>query len=250
MRGDGSIHCSDYISHYTLDAYDLLMPEEMGHFCRSLESRRFKLISRLVPKTGITRILDAGCGTGWLSEMLHKQGFRVIALNLGFDSIRRASARLRARALNILFLCADIYKLPYNDSSFDAVVISEVIEHLEKPQDALLEIARVIRPEGYVIVSTPYKERIEEMLCIHCNKKTPVNAHLHSFDKTSLESMLNDAGFVLQKCVTFASKPAERLGMAGFTFFLPYTVWRFLDAVACRLLGRESFMAVRAVRRD
>lgn len=250
MTGEAPIHYSDYISHYTLDAYDLLMPEEMGHFYRSLEKRRLRLISGLVPGTGVSRILDAGCGNGWLSEMLDNRGLDVTALNLGLNSMKRASARLKARAANIPFLCADIYNLPCSDSRFDAVVISEVIEHLEKPQDALNEIARVVKPGGFIIVSTPYREHIEETLCIHCNRKTPVNAHLHSFDKEIMERMLTDAGFVVQKFVTFTSRPAERLGMAGVTFFLPFFIWYFLDAVLCRLFGRECFMAVRAVRCD
>ena len=226
------------------------IPEDMRHFRRSLEKRRFSLISGLVPVDGSANILDVGCGSGWLSEMLCNRGFHVTALDLGFDSIRRASARMKVRAVDVSFVLGDIYKLPYRDGSFDVAVSSEVLEHLEKPQDALNEIARVVRPGGYIVVSVPYRERIEEILCVHCNKKTPVNAHLHSFDKTIIEHMLRKAGFIIQKCVTIVNRPAERIGMAGMTSFLPFIVWRFLDAVTCRLIGRESYMVVRALRRD
>ena len=86
-----------------------------------------------------------------------------------------------------------------------------------------------------------------QMLCIHCNKKTPVNAHLHTFDETSIKKMFEESGCVVQKCVTFVNRPAERFGMAGLTGFLPFRVWRLLDRAACGLLKRESFMAIRAV---
>ncbi len=244
------IHCLDYTAHYTLDAYDMPMPEDMGYFRKSLEKRRFRLISALVPLRGVSGVLDVGCGSGWLSEMLSRRGFGVTALDIGLDSIRRASERLKSKAPGVSFILGDVYKLPFKNDRFDAVVASEVLEHLENPLDALNEMARVVRPGGNIVVSTPYRERIEEILCIHCNKKTPVNAHLHTFDETSIKKMFEEAGCVVQKCVTFVNRPAERFGMAGLTCFLPFSVWRLLDRAACGLSGRESFMAIRAVNNE
>ncbi|MFC1693343.1 class I SAM-dependent methyltransferase [Candidatus Latescibacterota bacterium] len=226
------------------------MPEDMRHFRRYQEKRRLRVVSGLVQKEKVTQVLDLGCGSGWLSEILHRKGFRVSAIDLGLDSLKRASVRLKKRNIAIPFISGDIYNLPFCDAHFDAVVASEVLEHLEKPHDALNEIARIIRPGGYCIVSTPYRERIEEILCIHCNKKTPVNAHLHTFDEKIMEHMLLKSGFELQKCITFANIHTEHLGIAGLTFFLPYSIWRVMDALACKLLARQSYMAVRAVKKD
>ena len=82
-----------------------------------------------------------------------------------------------------------MYRLPFRGGSFDMVVASEIVEHLENPQGAMLEAARVLRPGGYLVVSTPYRESLKYTLCIHCNKKTPVNAHLHSFDEISFSTV-------------------------------------------------------------
>lgn len=249
------------------------MPEDMGHFRRNLEKRRFRLISGLVApgnkpaqhyrraqsslsgvvtdelQSNVTpRVLDVGCGSGWLSEMLGKRGFSVTALDMGLDSIRRAAERVKGNTGDVSFVLGDIYRLPFSDGRFDAVAASEVLEHLDRPQEALSEIVRVVKPGGCIVVSTPYRERIEETLCVHCNRKTPINAHLHSFDEIIIEDMFKAAGCVIQKRVTFVNRSAERFGLAGFTYFLPYMVWRFFDAVACRLIRRESFMAVKAVR--
>ncbi|MDP2982840.1 MAG: class I SAM-dependent methyltransferase [Candidatus Latescibacter sp.] len=226
----------------------MVLPEDMGHFRRHQEKRRFQCISRLLPKKGVKKVLDAGAGSGWLSEMLAGRGFEVTALDIGLDSILRAGKRLEERSRPVNFTGGDVYRLPFRSGSFDAAFASEILEHLEKPQEALSEIARVVRPGGWIVVSTPYRERIEEILCIHCNKKTPVNAHLHAFDEHTLSDLLKTAGFTPSRLVRFLNRPAERFGMAGFTGFLPYAAWRILDAFICRILGRESFIAVRAER--
>ena len=200
----------------------------------------------MVPKTGVSRVIDAGCGTGELSENLYNRGFDVTALDLGFESIKRAYSKLRKKNIDFPFVQGDFYRLPYEEGSFDAVVASEVIEHLENPGDALKEAARIIRQGGYIIVSTPYRENLRFTLCIHCNKKTPVNAHLHSFDEKIMETMLGEAGFSVEKVNKYASKYMEYLGLPGFSCFLPYGVWRFIDAFFCQLFGKQAFMVIKA----
>lgn len=107
---------------------------------------------------------------------------------------------------------------------------------------------RGLKPGGCFIVSTPYRERLQYTLCIHCNKKTPVNAHLHSFDDTALVNMLHKAGFSIERVSKISNKITERLGIPGLTFFLPYSIWRFIDGCFCRLFGNQSFIVIRAKR--
>ena len=230
------------------------MPEDMQHFRKSLEKRRLRVIADLLPRKETERILDAGCGSGWLSEMLSAQGRSIHAVDLGLDSIKRASSRIKRiqnpdYCNNIFFALGDVYRLPYSDGCFDAAVASEIIEHIEKPVAAFHELGRVIRKDGTLIVSTPYREEIEQVLCIHCNKKTPVNAHLHSFDETTLETLLNDAGFTVQRTMLYVNRPAERFGLAGVTSFFPHVIWSMLDTILCTIVGRQSFMAVKARKR-
>ena len=250
VTGESSIHYSDYIGHYTIDAHDMPMPEELGHFRRSREERRNRAVARLVDTPPGSRVLDAGAGGGFLSEMLARRGFNVVATDLGFDSLHRAGHRLNNLGLPVSCVLGDLYRLPFEDASFDAAVSSEVLEHLETPASALSELARVIRPGGILVVSTPYREIIPQTLCIHCNKKTPVNAHLHSFDEHSMRTLFESAGFAVTRTIAFINRPAERMGLAGLTSFLPFGVWRTIDRIACALLRRESYMIVKAVRRD
>ncbi len=225
------------------------LPEDLGHFRRQMERRRFTLIARLVAGAGTGRVLDAGCGSGWLAELLTARGLAVTAMDLGFDSLRRASRRLAEKQAGVPFVNGDIYRLPFRDAVFDAVAMSEVLEHLERPSDALREAWRVIRPGGCIVVSTPYRERIQETRCIHCNQKTPVNAHLHSFDEMSLRDLLDKAGFRCERSTLFLNRATERFGMAGLTWMLPYAAWRAVDALACTLFGNAGYQVVRAVKR-
>ncbi len=224
------------------------MPEDMGHFRRSFEERRLSLVARLAPGHG-ARVLDVGCGSGRLSELLADRGAAVHSLDIGHDSLVRAARRLGGRK-DVRFVLGDVYRLPFDDASFDAGIVSEVLEHLDSPAEALGELARVVRPNGVLILSAPWRETIEQTLCIHCNRKTPVNAHLHTFDGDSLSTLLDDAGWTVERSITFASRPAERLGLAGITSFLPYPLWRAADRAACMLFGREGFVATRARKRD
>ena len=146
-------------------------------------------------------------------------------------------------------MLGDVYRLPYGDGCFDAAVTSEIIEHIEKPDAAFHELGRVIRKDGTLIVSTPYREKIEQALCIHCNNKTPVNAHLHSFDEATMETLLEEAGFTVQRTMLYVNRPAERFGLAGFTSFAPHIIWRLLDTILCTIVGRQSFMVVKARKR-
>ena len=66
-------------------------------------------------------------------------------------------------------------RLPFADATFDCAVASEVIEHLPEPERVPDEMWRVVRPGGRVLISTPYRERIRYVLCIHI---LPKPAHI------------------------------------------------------------------------
>jgi len=96
-------------------------------------------------------ILDAGCGEGFTLERLRKNGIGqrlegVDVQQLAVDMGRRMHAHLLLRQ-------GSVYQLPYKDDSFDVVLCSEVLEHLERPEEALQELRRVAK--RYCIVSVP-----------------------------------------------------------------------------------------------
>ncbi|MCA1831923.1 MAG: class I SAM-dependent methyltransferase [Actinomycetota bacterium] len=96
-------------------------------------------------------VLDAGCGEGYGSDILAASARDVVGVDLDEGVVAHAGRHYpRAR-----FERADLLALPFPDASFDAVVSLQVIEHLSGPRDFVAECARVLRPGGRLIMSTP-----------------------------------------------------------------------------------------------
>jgi ubiquinone/menaquinone biosynthesis C-methylase UbiE/DNA-binding transcriptional ArsR family regulator len=106
----------------------------------------------LLPAGGIGRLLDIGTGTGRLLELLAPR----IRAGIGVDASRAMLALARSRLArpglgHCTVRLADMYRLPFPDGGFDAVVLQMVLHHAEAPAAALAEAARVLRPGGLLV---------------------------------------------------------------------------------------------------
>jgi malonyl-CoA O-methyltransferase len=101
----------------------------------------------LLPSVLGQTVLDAGCGSGRYLRELHNRGARVIGMDLS------AAMLNRARAMTTRITRADIRALPFDAMSIDLVVCGLALGDMAELELALIEIARVLRPEGRVIYS-------------------------------------------------------------------------------------------------
>lgn len=115
----------------------------LGRFA-SLIARRLRPFA---PQT----ILDAGCGEGFALDLLARRLPGVSFTGLDASAPAVAFARKRFGRL-AAFATGSVYALPYPDGAFDAVVCSEVLEHLDAPDRALAEVLRVARKAAAVTV--------------------------------------------------------------------------------------------------
>ena len=99
---------------------------------------------------GGARMLDAGCGYGLFSEAAVRRGASVISIDIGERLVARATARAASRGI-----VSDVCRLAARDESFDVIVASEMIEHTPTPARAIAELARVLRADGVLVLTTP-----------------------------------------------------------------------------------------------
>ena len=222
--------CADYIAHYEADAehFDYFNnPDETVHYYEIL----FRKFIRRVAGRSIA-VLDIGSGSGWTKELTHEQIFFV-------DLARKNLLALKPNSTGAVL--ADACYLPFKTGSVESVIASEIVEHINYPESAAREILRVLRKGGKAIVSTPYKERIRYALCIHCNQVTPMNAHLHSFDKASLLSLFPNTR---RKSYLFGSKVLVILRSTRLFYRLPIFFWRLVDRPLTSLLDKAQHIVI------
>lgn len=245
QRASGSRRLQDYRHHYRLDAEAIVDPQALPPTRRASEERRLEALVRLLNLQAGEKLLDMGCGSGWLADRCRRAGARVWAADIAPSGV--AGARARYPQVDH-FQVADVYHLPFAAGCFDAVVLSEVAEHLEHLAGALAEVTRLLRPGGRLLVSVPYREIIVEHLCIHCNRLTPANAHLHSFDEEKLASYLRGQGLKPSRCLLVNNKALELVGLPRWTRSWPYWAWRGLDRLSNALVGRAGFLGMLALK--
>src|SRR4051794_30769181 len=106
-----------------------------------------RLVEPLLDAAGVqsgTRVLDVACGPGRCAAAAAARG----AVPLGLDAAEGMVAVARSHYPELEFLQGDAERLPFADASFDAVVAGFVVNHLPRPERALAEFARVVRPGG------------------------------------------------------------------------------------------------------
>jgi ubiquinone/menaquinone biosynthesis C-methylase UbiE len=130
-------------------------PPEHRVFATAVYGRRNDAIVRAAgPAPG--GVLDGGCGLGDVAALLATAADRVIASDLSWENVRRASDNLAAVG-SATVVQAAAERLPFEDASLDTVVLADVIEHVFSVDEALREVARVLRPEGRLICVTPIR---------------------------------------------------------------------------------------------
>lgn len=99
------------------------------------------------------RVLDAACGEGYGSHLLKATAAEVIGVDLSRLAIEHA--RSKYSDSNVTFRQADVTQLPMEDDSVDAIVSFETLEHLAEQDEMLAEFRRVLRPDGFLLISSP-----------------------------------------------------------------------------------------------
>jgi ubiquinone/menaquinone biosynthesis C-methylase UbiE len=159
-----------------------------------------KMIESLRPGS----MLDVGCSTGdWLIRW-RERGWEPHGIDIDADNISVALDR----AIDAKFCDLNAESIPFSDACFDLVFAGEVIEHLIDTDRFISEIARVTKPSGHVIITTPnlasFENRLRIVLGIYpawVNYNLEGSGHVRAYTPRVLKAQMSKHGFHVIKHV-------------------------------------------------
>jgi ubiquinone/menaquinone biosynthesis C-methylase UbiE len=191
--------------------------------------------------TNASNILDVGCGANFhYDSFLAEMGKHPICVDFAMSFLRFAPKDARIRLVQ-----ADATLLPFVQSTFDGVICSETIEHIERDDAVIGEIARVLRPGGILVITVPNlwnASRLLEMVKHRDFAVRMMTGHLREYTQANLRRLLRPY-FTVEKWlpVTFGwtgkvGGPIDWLVRIGI-------LKRFSKSIAfvARLNGTQSF---------
>ena len=149
---------------------------------------RVEATLRLVP-TGISNILDLGCGDGAIANPLSDKGFNITGLDISLSALKH----LKGNGIRASSDC-----LPFRDKLFELVICAETLEHLPRGvyDKTLGEVERIA--STYIIVTTPNEEYLPmgHAKCSYCHRIFHTNLHFRSFDTSSHQWLFNQFSLI------------------------------------------------------
>jgi 2-polyprenyl-3-methyl-5-hydroxy-6-metoxy-1,4-benzoquinol methylase len=148
------------------------------------------------------RVLDYGCGTGdQITYPLAVDGYDVVGVDVHTPSIDAAQSRYRLQ--NLSFRRVSLEALVEERLRFDAIVCSEVLEHLEDPQGMLVKLRQLLDRDGLLIITTPNGYGSYELLCSlqRLLERTGIHRIARSVFKPKHHGNGSESGFLNQESV-------------------------------------------------
>lgn len=172
------------------------------------------------------RVLDLGCGAGFLSNELARAGFAVTGVDASVESIEVARRYDTAKTVN--YVIGDANRLSFENETFDAVCAMDFLEHVEDPLRAIQEASRVLKPGGLFFFHTFNRNWISKFVAIRMVewlvKNTPKNMHVHHMFITpkELSAYCEKSGMTVREFVGIKPKLFSRsVFRALFTGVVP-----------------------------
>ncbi|WP_434697297.1 methyltransferase domain-containing protein [Pseudomonas sp. Z1-14] len=142
------------------DIHDRVMEAYYGklgeHFMRETQARIHWICAQVAGK----KVLDVGCSQGIVPLLLAREGCEVVGVDTSPQAIEEAKSYLAAEPTHvqakICYVNADFLSLDTTETAPDTIVISEVLEHLVRPEMFVEKAAALLKPEGRLIITVPF----------------------------------------------------------------------------------------------
>jgi ubiquinone/menaquinone biosynthesis C-methylase UbiE len=175
--------------HAAVDAYDVFTPES-----------NLRLVTTCMRLAGLkpgARVADLGCGSGVFTELLSREGYRAVGLDLSPKLV----ALGRAKFPGVEFLEGDVEHLPFPDQSLDGVLLSGLVHHLPDPSRCAGEVYRVLKRGGAFAAFDP--NRMNPLMYLYRDRSSPfyssvgVTANERPVLAQQIASTFRQAGFTV-----------------------------------------------------
>lgn len=167
----------DFINQHYLEPTRLALFELVAEYCSEILMTSNDQVT--------VRVADIGCGTGHMLDALkHKLAPRFSVEMFGLDFASTATSRAKALLPTATFVAEEIYENSLPSDFFDLVLSIETLEHLRWPEKGLLEILRICKPAGTVVVTVPNGE------------KDSWDGHVNFWNVTQFSEFLSPYGLV------------------------------------------------------
>ena len=185
-----SIYGGDYLSYEINNEKSFLTLQQLA-----LKDAGFTAFEKSLPEN-TRKVLDIGCATGAMLEHLRGNGWQVTGVEIS------PCAQYAQKERNL-----DVRNIPLEENnfpakSFDAVLASHLIEHLNDPKTFLLEVHRILKDGGKLFITTPNISGFQAKL-FGGKWRSAIFDHLYLFSIRTLKQLLKAAGFKTQICRTW-----------------------------------------------
>jgi 2-polyprenyl-3-methyl-5-hydroxy-6-metoxy-1,4-benzoquinol methylase len=142
------------------------------------------------------KVLDVGCGSGFLLDDLRTAGRTACGVELNRQEADAAAAK------GFEVFCGPLEQAGFPDASFDTVILNHVLEHVPSPSATLREIYRLLAPGGILLLHTPNLSSYQRRIFGPCWAGWHLPFHLYQFTPATLANLARAAGFTVRRTMT------------------------------------------------
>jgi ubiquinone/menaquinone biosynthesis C-methylase UbiE len=176
-------------------------------FAEAFQEERNEILMSLAPDLPAGHAVDLGCGTGVMLDKLAARYARVTGIDISAEMLEGFDLSDLREGLAVALLRADMAALPLRSGSCDVVVCRSALHHMEDEAAVLGEIARVLAPDGRLILGEPANDNILTRAARAFVKRRPSYGKIHTIDRAytrgQLRALLSAAGLAVRREVRF-----------------------------------------------
>jgi len=192
------------------------------------------------------KVLDMGCGIGYATRYLTKEGFEVVALDIDEISIMQCKFVSNLLGIEHPLVTASITNIPLKNEVFDSIICSEVLEHIPDVRQALSELNRVLKKGGRLVITVPgYAYLVDKLLDVLGLKSKYTNFALKMEKELGMRSDETNSsvqrahGHLHKFTPKFVSNLLENTGFRVIAFKNLYFLSQFISAFFLGFLGKK-----------